>query len=225
MTIWQLLSSFPTSVPTVLLAVLMIYWLLSIVGIVDHGEAIHLHTDIGHVVHGGHSVDVAHGAHEAPDLHTLAGYVVALGLGGVPLSVVASTLVFFTWLGTVLLHQYVIAYLPTETLRLLAGIGTLLFTAALSIPLSARVIRPMRGLFVKHNARTNSSLVGLSCKITTQSVDLGFGRADVDNHGANINIRVWAAVPNGLAKNSKAIILAYDETTRQYEVHADPGTL
>jgi hypothetical protein len=222
MTIWQLLSSFPTSVPTVLLGVLMIYWLLSIIGMVDLGDAIHLHTDIGH---GGHGVDVAHGAHEAHDLHTLAGYVVALGLGGVPLSVVASALVFFTWLGTALLQQYVLAYVPTDALRTLAGACVLVFMAALSIPLSARVIRPMRGLFVKHNARSNSSLVGLSCRITTQNVDLGFGRADVDNHGANINIRVWAAMPNDLGKNSTAIILAYDETTRQYEVQADPGTL
>jgi hypothetical protein len=222
MTIWQLLTSFPSSVPTVLLAVLMIYWLLSIIGIVDLGDAIHLHTDIGHGVHGAHDVHIGN---EVADLHTLAGYLVALGLGGVPLSVVASVLVFFTWLGTVLLHQYVMVLIPTDTLRLLAGIAVLTFSAALSIPIAARVLRPMRGLFVKHNARSNSSLVGLACKITTQNVDTSFGRADVDNHGANINIRVWAAVPNTLGKNSKAIILAYDETTQQYEVHADPGAL
>lgn len=220
MSIWQLLSSFPTSVPTVLLAVLMIYWLLSIVGIADIGDSVDLHTDI-HAVDG---MDAAHGGHEA-DLHTLAGYLVALGLGGVPLSVVASVLVFFTWLATALLHRYVMVLVPTETLRMLAGAGVLLFTAALAIPISARVIRPMRGLFVKHEARSNGSLVGMYCKIITETVDTAFGRAMLDNHGTSLNIRVWAAVPNTLRKNAKAVILAYDETTGQFEVQAAPDVL
>ena len=217
MPILQLLTTFPTAVPTVLLAVLAIYWLISIIGIVDMGDGVHA----GHI----DGVDAAHGAHEVADLHTLAGYMVALGLGGVPISVVASILVFCTWLATALLHNYVIAFLPTDILRTLSGVAVLLFTAALSIPITARAVKPMRGLFVKHNARSNSSLVGLECKIITEKVDPGFGRAEVPNSGGGINIRVWASAPNDLRKNSKAIIVAYDETTRQYEVQAAPGSI
>lgn len=213
MSTWQLLSSFPSAIPTVLLAVLLIYWCLSIIGIVDMGESMDFDVDAGHA------------AHDAPDLHSLASYVVALGLGGVPLSVAASVLVFFTWLFTALMHQYLVAWLPTDMLRLLAGIGVLLLAAALAIPISARILKPMRGLFVKHSARSNESLVGLDCKIVTQKVDQKFGRAEVDSHGASINIRVWAEAPNDLVKNSRAIIVAYDETTQQYEVQAAPVTI
>ncbi|MEJ7806168.1 MAG: ubiquinone biosynthesis protein [Telluria sp.] len=212
---WQLLSSFPSAIPTVLLAVLLIYWVLSIIGIVDMGESLELDID----------VDAGHAGHDTPELHSLAGYVVALGLGGVPLSVAASVLVFFTWLFTALLHQYVLAWVPTELLRMLGGLAVLLFAAALSIPISARVLMPMRGLFVKHAARSNESLVGLDCKIVTQKVDPSFGRAEVENHGASINIRVWAEAPNTLGKNSRAIIVAYDEATQQYEVQAVPSTI
>ena len=218
MPILELLTSFPTAVPTVLLAVLMIYWLMSIIGIVDLGDSLHIHTEVGHM----DGIEAAHGGHEVPDFHTLAGYLVALGLGGVPLSVVASVLVFVIWLATALLHKYVIAFLPTDTLRTLSGVAVLLLTTALSIPIAARVIKPMRGLFVKHNARSNSSLVGLECKIVTEKVDPTFGRAEVANSGGGINIRVWASTPYDLRKNSKAIIVAYDETTRQYEVQAAP---
>jgi hypothetical protein len=218
MPILELLTSFPTAVPTVLLAVLMIYWLMSIIGIIDLGDSLHIHTEVGHM----DGIEAAHGGHEVPDFHTLAGYLVALGLGGVPLSVVASVLVFVIWLATALLHKYVIAFLPTDTVRTLSGVAVLLFTSALSIPIAARVIKPMRGLFVKHNARSNSSLVGLECKIVTEKVDPSFGRAEVANSGGGINIRVWASTPNDLRKNSKAIIVAYDETTRQYEVQAAP---
>jgi hypothetical protein len=221
MPILQLLTSFPTAVPTVLLAVLTIYWLMSIIGIIDLGDSLHIHTETGHL----DSLEAAHGGHEVPDLHTLAGYLVALGLGGVPLSVVASVLVFVVWLGTALLHNYVIAWLPTALLRTLSGVAVLLLTSALSIPIAARVVKPMRGLFVKHSARSNSSLVGLECKIMTETVDPGFGRAEVANSGGGINIRVWASAPNTLRKHSKAIIVAYDETSRQYEVQAAPVSI
>ncbi len=221
MPLLQLLTSFPTAVPTVLLSVLMIYWLMSIIGVVEIGESLDLHGDVGHL----DGIEAAHGGQEMPDFHTLAGYLVALGLGGVPLSVVASVLVFVTWLATALLHQYVIAFLPTDTLRMLSGVAVLAFSAALSIPIAARLIKPMRGLFVKHTARSNSSLVGLDCRIVTEKVDPGFGRAEVANAGGGINIRVWASAPNDLRKNSTAIIVAYDETTRQYEVQAAPVSI
>ncbi|MES3019977.1 MAG: ubiquinone biosynthesis protein [Pseudomonadota bacterium] len=219
MTIWQILGSFPSIIPTVLLGVLLVYWLLSIIGLVDLGDALHgdgYHSDVGDVAHvDGHQHD--------GDFHSLAGYMVALGLGGVPLSIAATVLVFFTWLATALAHQYLIVNLPTEPVRLVAGIATLLFAMALSIPLSARVIKPMRGLFVKHSARNNASLVGMECKILTKSVDQGFGRAEVKDHGANFNIKVWARSPNDLTRNSSAIILDYDEATQQYEVQAAPA--
>ena len=81
MPILQLLTIFPTAIPTVLLAVLMIYWLMSIIGVVDIGESLDIHTETGHL----DGIEAAHGGHEVPDMHTLAGYLVALGLGGVPL--------------------------------------------------------------------------------------------------------------------------------------------
>lgn len=224
MSIWQLLSSFPTAVPTVLLAILLIYWVLSIVGIVDLGDNLGIDAGNGHDLQGDH---------QGTELHSLAGYLMALGLGGVPLSIAATLLAFFTWLLTALLHQYVIALVPTTVLQVSLGAGALMIAAAVSIPISAQLIKPLRGLFVKHHARSNRSLVGLSCRILTQTVDEKFGRAEVSDHGASLNIRVWARTPNTLTKNSSAVILAYDETVQQYEVHAEvqsevqatPGTL
>ncbi len=213
-----LLTSFPTAVPTVLLVILLIYWLLSIIGLVDLGENLEMHHE-----HDGFDSDVGgvHDSHvdnDSADVHTLAGYLVALGLGGVPLSIVASLLVFFTWLFTAIAQQYLLVLVPGDTLKIGIGVVALVLSAGFAIPISARLVRPLRKLFVKHHARSNSSLVGLQCKVTTQTVDETFGRAEVQDTGVGLNIRVWAKTPNSLGKNTAAIILSYDEKTNQYEV-------
>ena len=222
MTLFALLTSFPTAVPTVLLVILLIYWSLSIIGLVDLGDNLEIHH--GHDVDGG-----GHDAHDGsqPDgdtaeLHTLAGYLVAMGLGGVPLSIVASLLVFFTWLFCALLQQYVLVLVPGDALKMGLGVGILMLSAGLSIPVAVQLVRPLRKLFVKHHARANASLVGLSCKVLTQTVDEKFGRAEVKDTGVGLNIRVWAVSPNNLAKNAEAIILSYDEKNNQYEISERP---
>lgn len=216
MALWQLLGSFPSVVPGCLLAILLVYWLFSIIGLVDMGDNVDLH-------HGDGAGDFhtdAHADGDSTDLHSLAGYLVALGLGGVPLSIILTLLVFFTWLLSALLHKYLLLMLGSDLLRYLAGALVLLFSAACSIRLSALAIKPLRPLFVKHNARSNQSLTGLTCTITTLTVDEKFGRAEVKDTGVNLNIRVWAKTPNQLGKKSTAIILSYDEVLQRYEVAA-----
>jgi len=201
MSTWQVLTSFPTAIPTVLLIILLVYWGLSLAGVFDLGENI--------------DVDADHA-----DLETLASWLVALGLGGVPFSIVATLLVFFTWLPTALLHEYVLGWLPAGVLQWVGGAVILLAAAGFSVWLSARVVKPMRALFVKHHAPENRSLVGRTCRIVTLSVDEKFGRAEVETSGASLNIRVWASSPNSLGKDALAVIVAYDEALQQYEVQA-----
>lgn len=220
MSTWQILTSFPTAVPTVLLVILLIYWCLSVLGFLDMGD--NIGADHGHDFDTGHDFDAGHAGHDHADLHTLAGILVALGLGGVPFSIVATLLVFFTWLPTALVHQYLIAALPSGPLHWLLGAVALVAALGLAIVLSARTIKPMRPLFAKHQAPGNHSLVGQRCSIVTLSVDEKFGRAEVATNGVSLNVRVWARSPNTLGKDSRAIILAYDEANQQYEVQAEP---
>ncbi|WP_426168950.1 ubiquinone biosynthesis protein [Pseudoduganella sp. R-34] len=201
MSTWQILASFPTAIPSVLLIILLVYWTLSLVGVLDLGE--NIEGDADHA-----------------DLETLAFWLVALGLGGVPFSIVATLLVFFTWLPTALLHEYVLAWLPAGVLQWVGGAVILLAAAGFSVWLSARVVKPLRALFVKHHAPENRSLVGHTCRIVTLSVDEKFGRAEVESSGASLNIRVWASSPNSLGKDALAVIVAYDEALQQYEVQA-----
>ena len=108
--------------------------------------------------------------------------------------------------------------LKERGLQILLGTFVLLASFAASIPVTARIVRPMRALFVSHSAIGNAALVGQSCKVLTQKVDDRQGRAEVARLGASINIRVWSPSPNALQRGDTALITEYDAGAHRYLV-------
>lgn len=202
-------TSFPTVAYTTLLGVVMVYWVLALIGIVDFDSG-HLEVDSD-----------LHADADTADVGDLAGYLVALGLNGVPFSVVLTLLVLFSWTITCLAAMWLLPLVPTSLLRIVAGAAILPLALACTLPIAARLIRPMRGLFVTHTAMSNAALVGQTCKVLTSSVDEKFGRAEVATRGAGVNVRVWADTPNTLVKGSIARILEYDEAGERYLIVAE----
>lgn len=205
------ITSYPTAIYTALLGVVILYWILAIIGVVDFE-------------HSGFEIDLDHDMDanaDGADLGTLASYIVAFGLNGVPFSIVISLLILFSWLFTGLFADHILPWIPTLLLKLAVGTGVMFAAFAASIPVTARIVRPMRRIFVTHNARSNMSLVGQSCKVLTQQVTADFGRAEVSDGGAGLNIRIWAATPNLLTKGSTARIVDYDEAGRRYLVEPE----
>lgn len=201
--------SYPTAIYTVLLAVVLFYWILGLIGIVDisHGDMsfdTDLHTDI-----------------HADDIGELASHLVAFGLNGVPISLVITLMVLFAWTLNALAGMWLLPLVPTTGLRLIAGTAILLLGFAASIPATALAIRPMRGLFVTHRAQSNTALVGQSCIVLTGNVDEQFGRAEVGTRGSGLNIKVWAKTPNELTKGSRATIIDYDPNGERYLIVAE----
>lgn len=202
---------FPTAIFSGLLAVVLVYWLLAIVGLVDfesHGLDI--------------DVDV-HADAEAGDITTLASYLVALGLNGVPFSIVVSLIVLVSWMLSCLAGMWLLPLVPTLPLNLAAGLAVMATAFALSLIATARLIRPLRGLFVTHAAQANASLVGQSCRVLTGSVSPRAGRAEVQQRGTGINVRVWADEPNGFTRGVAARLVEYDAATGRYRIESiDP---
>jgi len=201
--------AFPTMVYTVLLGVVLFYWLLAIVGLVDlESSGLEIETEL--------QADA-----EVGDLGTLAGFLVALGINGVPFSIVVSLMVLLSWTFSCLFGMWLLPLVPTALLSAVAGTGVLILCPLLALPITARLIRPMRGLFVTHNAMSNHQLVGQTCKVLTGHVDERFGRAEVSTRGAGVNISVWAETPNDLAKGSVARIIEYDPARQRYLIAPD----
>lgn len=204
----QAVTSYPTAVFTTLLGVALVYWLLALVGMVDMDHGLHAHdgSDLVHDVH---------------DLGTLASYVVAFGLHGVPFSIALSVLALVAWTLSAVGSMWLLPLLPGTGPHYAAG--TILGVGSLSVavPLTSRLVRPLRRLFVTHTAIHNASLVGQTCRVLTQTVDERNGRAEVPQRGANLNIRVWARTPNTLARGATARIVAYEEQAARYLIEAE----
>lgn len=204
---------FPTIVYSVMLAVVLVYWLAALVGIVDFGES---DIDIDIAEHADVSVD---------DLGTIASYVVAFGLSGIPFSIVVTLLVIIGWTLSTLAGIWVLQWVPTWPLQIAAGLFALAACFALSIVLTARIVRPLRGVFVTQYAKHNSDLIGQTCIVTTGTVDEKQGYAEVKQRGAGILIQVWAPSPNPLQRGSQALVLEYDAAARRYLIQALEGEI
>jgi hypothetical protein len=199
-------ASFPTAVFTALLAVVLFYWVLAVLGIVDFDNGV--------------DVD-AGGDPGASDLGTIAGYVVAFGLQGIPISIIVSLLILVSWTLSCLGGMWLLPLLPDSGAQYAGGAILGLASVSLAVPLASGLARPLRGLFVTHAAIHNSALVGQQCKVLTQTVDEKNGRAEVAQRGANLNIRVWSPTPNKLARGALARIFAYEEEASRYRIEAD----
>lgn len=203
----QAILGFPAVIFTVLLGVVLMYWLMAMLGAVDI-EAGDVDADID-------AVDMDTDADA--DIGTLASYVVAFGLNGVPISVAFSLIVLVGWTLAGIATQY-INLLPGQWLRWGAGLVAMVAILAVSIVITAQLIRPLRKLFVTHGAQSNASLVGAYCVVLTGQVDTQQGRAEIRRRGAGINIRVWADDGNGLARGDRALVTEYDEEKNAYRI-------
>lgn len=203
-------TRFPTAILTALLLAMLAYWLLAAIGLVDVDD-------------GGLGLDMDMDV-DGLDVGTVASYLVAFGLSGVPISVVVSLILLISWTLCCLAAMWLIPLIPGAWLETAAGVGALVVSFAISLPITAVALRPLRGLFVTHGARSNASLVGESCKVLSQHVDESFGRAEVNTRGASLNIKVWAHVPNTLVRGRTARILDYDADKSSYLIAADADT-
>lgn len=195
-------TSYPTAIYTALLGAVLFYWVLALVGLVDFESS---GFDLDLQVDG--SVD---------DLGALAGFIIAFGLDGVPFSIVVSLLVLSAWTLCSLAGMWLLPLVPTTLLQVVAGTGVLLVSGAISLPITALLLRPTRRLFVTHNAVSAGGLVGQTCVVTTSSVDEQFGYAEVKRRGAGLNVKVWARSPNTLTKGSVAHITEYDAAGERF---------
>lgn len=196
--------SYPTLFFTVLLIIVQIYWLFAILGMLEIDIL-----DIG--------PDLAEDAGDG--LQGLGGLMVMLGLSGVPVTVVVSLLVLSGWLYTFLAVELFFFWTLDGWWNVLAGTGVLLVTTALSIPTTALLSRPLRGLFAKaYSTSPQKVLIGQTCVVRSGTVNETFGEVTAVVDGASLLLKVRADASKQIKRGDRVVLLEYQAPTNTYWV-------
>ncbi|WP_031433718.1 OB-fold-containig protein [Methylomarinum vadi] len=188
--------SFPTVVYTVPLTVCLIFWIVGIIGLFDPDFLdVDIDADTG-----------------------FPGLLATFGLAGVPITLSLSLLFFFAWALCLSGVTWLLPLLPIGFILQLAGIAVLLLSFVLAVIITGKITRPLSRLFVTHEARSNRSLLGQSCVVTSQTVSEDFGQARVEDGGASLVISVRSDGEDMLKHGDKALIYDYEAEQNVYYI-------
>lgn len=179
--------TFPSVIFTILLTIVVVYWLFVIIGAFD--------IDIFSDLHFG-------------DLFSLA---------GTPLPVTFSIFILWNWILTTLGTYYFVLPTLDIVWQLLMGLAVFSVCSLLSFYLTTQMIRPFQQAFLITEIPIGDKLIGKTCIISTSRVDEKFGEAFYkNNRGTEILLYVRAILPNTLTKGSNALIISYSATENTY---------
>jgi hypothetical protein len=214
---------------TVLLGLVVLYWLLVGVGVRLHhrghvhvghlhgghhvAPVVHAHVPMGHghaVHHGGHGIHKeVHGGHHPSFFVQLLTF---LNVGQLPLMFVMSILALCLWLGSMIANHY-----------LTGGSATL--SAAYILPnflvsfVATRFLTyPFRPLFraISREHVEEKSALGQCCTITTSEATPQFGQAQIQTDGAPLLLNVRTVNDARLARGEQAVVVRIDDERSLY---------
>lgn len=206
--LFEVASQFPTIIYSVLLGIIVIYWLVGLIGLVDLDFS--AETDVEIEV----DSDISVGG--------LTGLMLTFGLTGVPFTFVISIITLICWLLSFYLQFYLLEWLPDGWLYYLLGsicTGVIFF---LSLPITAIAIRPLKGMFNSVETTGSNLLVGKDATIATSSVNNSFGQARLFNDGAEILLDVRCDDEHTLNRGDKVLVIKYQSDSHTYIVAPYP---
>lgn len=190
----KLILTFPTVIFTFLLAVCVLWWLLSMV-------LAGLDVDLD-----GDGADGADGLGDQ------------LGFTSMPLPLALSFLSLGGWLTTALLQSTLGTKTDGFELAIGTAIGVLVAALVVGLAIVKVLSKPLGRLFSTELAPTRRSTVGSFCKIRTLEVNEGFGHAEVLNgptRGALISVR---AKDGRFTRGDTAQVIDYDEASNTFVI-------
>lgn len=193
-------SQFPTVIYSTLLGIVVVYWIIGLFGLID--------LDLGGDVDTEVDSDISVGG--------LTGLMLTFGLTGVPFTLVISIIILICWLLSFYLQFYLLTWLPNGWLYYLIGAISDFIVFLISLPISAIVIRPLKGLFKSVETVTSHHLVGQDATVATETVSETFGQARLFNDGAEIILDVRCSPDHLLKKGDNVLVIEYLHESHTY---------
>jgi len=230
----RLALSFPGVVYTVLLGVVLVYWLFVVIGAINlgdgsadgHFDGIGDHgADVGDVGHhgadvadgGGDGGDVGDGDGDASEGSPVAALIHALHLRSVPATVIFSLIITFSWLVCTVAMQLVSRAAPSGSLSLLSW-AVLAGSPILALPLTSFSARPLVKVFAHRSATSHSDLIGKTCVVRTGTVTSTFGEASLEDGGAGLVLRVRVDRELPVKRGDQMLIVEWDRERESFLV-------
>jgi hypothetical protein len=220
----QIALSFPTVVFSGLLIGVMLYWIMVIAGAVDL-DLLDVDVDIESDLDFDVDLDVpdadldvdadADVDVEPPSAGMVRALMGVIGLGTVPVTIIASIMTLVSWF----LCFALIYYLGTMVgASVFAGLGIVAACFVLSLPITSVFTHPLKGVFKTHTHSGGETLVGKVCQVTSGSVTEVFGTAEVDDGGAGLVVAIRCETEAKLKRGSTALLIDYDPKDDTYFV-------
>lgn len=220
--VWVVLKAafLPINMPfTILLGVVVLYWLLVILGALDFdmgGHDVDVHVD-GHDMDVDASHDADAGSHHA-DAHQVGAFqsmLQFLHIGDAPMMIVVSTMAVIAW-GIAVLSN---VYLNPGSSWLLALLF-LLPNAVITVVLTHFLLRPLAKAMRAMNSDQEKSppVVGQVAEVTTSEVTEKFGMALVQIKGAPLSIQVRSTKGEPIKKGDQVLVIDEDKKKNTFEV-------
>lgn len=207
------LFSYPTAIYSVLLCACLVFWSTVLIGAMDM-DAIDLDIDL----------DAEMEIETEGVFTSFAGLLSALGVAGVPVTVVLSFIIFWGWLITALVHNFFLISMDFGVLKIVLGGVLILLATVVALFAAAFSAYPLKGVFVQQGrARTNTDIVGHAGEVTSAEVDSKWGQVRLKHNGHDLDLTVRTE-SKGVKKGDTVIIVEYIEADNIYHVEPYPVT-
>ena len=207
---YQNISSFPTVFFTFFLLIVLLYWLVAVLGLVEIDV---LDFDIPEA--DGMEINPDTGLSNA---NVLAGVMLRFGLHGVPVTIIISFIALFGWFICYYAVHVLMGIVPEGLLSFLAGIPILIGSLYVSVMITAMLIKPLRPLFKKASQETVKRVLGQTAVVKTSRVDNNFGEATLENGGAGLLLKVRTIGDTTFSKGERVVLLDHDKEKNTYRV-------
>ena len=218
------ITTFPCSLYTVLLGVVLIYWLIAIFGLVSvdlFNIDADVDADIDVDIDADIDVDVDSDIVVSSSGSALASVLMTFGLSGIPFTIVLSLILIWSWLGSFFGVRYLLPLIPGDSFKTISAIFLIIAVFIVAIIVTAICVRPFKGKFNSKKATTKVSLIGSTCEISSLNVSESYGQAILEDGGAGLILSVRSDIPNEFHKGSKAIIIGYDKNKDVFDIIAE----
>lgn len=199
---YQIAASFPTIFFTILLVIVVAYWLLAILGAVEISV---LDFDM--------DIDTDMSATSA-----ITGFMMRLGLHGVPATIIISFIAIFGWLISYYAVYFFFGLFSGGFLRYLLGVPVLCGSLYAAVMLTALCIKPLRPFFQKTHQQTIKRVLGQVAVVRSAVVNSHTGEATFADGGAGLILKVRSSADIEFQRGDRVVLLEYIPEQYVYRV-------